>query len=96
MSKLSHFDDAGEARMVDVSAKPATRREAEASVFVVLNAETLAALGHESAWVVHSLGLDELTVARPHARPRLQQAMRNAVLRYLIPVLTESKAGSRS
>jgi cyclic pyranopterin monophosphate synthase len=44
MSKLSHFDHAGEARMVDVSAKPATRREAEASVFVALNAETLAAL----------------------------------------------------
>ena len=37
--------------------------------------------------------LDELTVASPHARPRLQQAMRNAVLRYLTPVLTESKAG---
>ena len=35
--------------------------------------------------------LDELTVASPHARPRLQQAMRNAVLRYLTPVLTESK-----
>ncbi|MFP5228447.1 MAG: cyclic pyranopterin monophosphate synthase MoaC [Acidobacteriota bacterium] len=46
MSKLSHFDDAGDARMVDVSAKPATRREAEASVFVALNAETLAALPH--------------------------------------------------
>jgi cyclic pyranopterin phosphate synthase len=46
MSKLSHFDDAGKARMVDVSAKPATRREAEASVFVALNAETLAALPH--------------------------------------------------
>ncbi|HVT96660.1 MAG TPA: cyclic pyranopterin monophosphate synthase MoaC [Acidobacteriaceae bacterium] len=44
MSKLSHFDDAGEARMVDVSAKAVTRREAEASVFVALNAETLAAL----------------------------------------------------
>jgi len=26
-------------------------------------AETLAALGHESAWIVHGLGLDELTVA---------------------------------
>jgi AcrR family transcriptional regulator len=37
--------------------------------------------------------LDELTVASPHARPRLQQAMRNAVLRYLTPVLTEWKAG---
>jgi len=33
------------------------------------------------------------TVASPHARPRLQQAMRNAVLRYLTPVLTESKTG---
>jgi len=37
--------------------------------------------------------LDELTVASPYARPRLQQAMRNAILRYLTPVLTESKAG---
>jgi cyclic pyranopterin phosphate synthase len=44
MSKLSHFDDAGEARMVDVSAKTATRREAEASAFVALNPATLAAL----------------------------------------------------
>jgi cyclic pyranopterin monophosphate synthase len=46
MSKLSHFDDAGEARMVDVSGKAATRREAEASAFVALSAETLAALPH--------------------------------------------------
>jgi cyclic pyranopterin monophosphate synthase len=44
MGKLSHFDDAGEARMVDVSAKAATRREAEASAFVSLSAEALAAL----------------------------------------------------
>jgi hypothetical protein len=36
--------------------------------------------------------LDELSVTLTHARPRLQQAMRNAVLRYLTPVLTESKA----
>jgi hypothetical protein len=35
--------------------------------------------------------LDELTVAPPRTRPRLQQAMRNAVLRYLTPVLAESK-----
>lgn len=46
MSKLSHFDEAGEARMVDVSAKSATRREAEASAFVSLSAEVLAALPH--------------------------------------------------
>jgi len=42
--KLSHFDSAGQAKMVDVSQKPSTRREAEASAFVVLNPEVLAAL----------------------------------------------------
>ena len=44
MAKLSHFNDAGQARMVDVSAKAATRREAEASAFVALSPEVLAAL----------------------------------------------------
>ncbi|HTV81037.1 MAG TPA: cyclic pyranopterin monophosphate synthase MoaC [Acidobacteriaceae bacterium] len=44
MSKLSHFDEAGEARMVDVSAKAVTRREAEASAFVAISAEALEAL----------------------------------------------------
>ena len=44
MNKLSHFDDAGEARMVDVSRKPTTRREAEASVFVAMSPDALAAL----------------------------------------------------
>ena len=44
MSKLSHFDSSGEARMVDVSGKPVTRREAEATAFVELSAEVLAAL----------------------------------------------------
>ncbi len=42
--KLSHFDAAGHARMVDVSAKSATRREAIASAFVELNEAVLAAL----------------------------------------------------
>ena len=42
--KLSHYDHAGRARMVDVSAKPATRREAEASAFVAVKPEVLAAL----------------------------------------------------
>jgi cyclic pyranopterin monophosphate synthase len=32
--KLSHYDSAGRARMVDVSHKSATRRQAEASAFV--------------------------------------------------------------
>ena len=42
--KLSHFDDAGNARMVDVSAKRNTRREATAQAFVVLRKKVLAAL----------------------------------------------------
>jgi cyclic pyranopterin phosphate synthase len=42
--KLSHLDKAGRAKMVDVSAKPATRREAEAVAFVELSREVLAAL----------------------------------------------------
>jgi cyclic pyranopterin phosphate synthase len=44
MSKLSHYDSTGNARMVDVSGKTVTRREAEASAFVGLSAEVLAAL----------------------------------------------------
>jgi cyclic pyranopterin phosphate synthase len=44
MEKLSHYDAEGSAHMVDVSAKPATRREAEASAFVVLSEAVLAAL----------------------------------------------------
>ncbi len=42
--KLSHYDRAGRARMVDVSSKTATRREAEASAFVAMKREVLAAL----------------------------------------------------
>jgi cyclic pyranopterin phosphate synthase len=44
MEKLSHYDAEGSAHMVDVSAKAATRREAEASAFVVLSDAVLAAL----------------------------------------------------
>jgi cyclic pyranopterin phosphate synthase len=43
-NKLSHYDKAGRARMVDVSGKSATRREAEASGFVAANPAVLAAL----------------------------------------------------
>ena len=42
--KLSHYDGAGRARMVDVSGKSPTRREAEASAFVALSPAVLAAL----------------------------------------------------
>src|ERR1700693_2375995 len=42
--KLSHYDDAGHARMVDISAKIPTRREAEASAFVSMPPAVLKAL----------------------------------------------------
>ena len=42
--KLSHYDAAGRARMVDVSDKAATRREAEASAFVQMPPAVLKAL----------------------------------------------------
>jgi len=42
--KLSHFDEAGRASMVDVSGKTATRREARASAFVELSDAVLKAL----------------------------------------------------
>src|SRR5579864_4620066 len=44
MPKLSHYDRAGQARMVDVSGKAATKREAEATGFVAVKAEVLRAL----------------------------------------------------
>ena len=43
-TKLSHYDAAGRARMVDVSGKAATRREAEASAFVRMTPAVLKAL----------------------------------------------------
>jgi cyclic pyranopterin phosphate synthase len=42
--KLSHYDSQGRARMVDVSAKRATRREAEASAFVAMSKAVMRAL----------------------------------------------------
>ena len=42
--KLSHYDGSGRASMVDVSSKIATRREAEASAYVVLKPAVLKAL----------------------------------------------------
>ncbi len=42
--KLSHYDRSGRARMVDVSAKTPAAREAEASAFVAMKPEVLAAL----------------------------------------------------
>jgi cyclic pyranopterin monophosphate synthase len=42
--KLSHYDPVGRARMVDVSRKVPTRREAEASAFVCMKPAVLKAL----------------------------------------------------
>ncbi|MGD0988845.1 MAG: cyclic pyranopterin monophosphate synthase MoaC [Candidatus Sulfotelmatobacter sp.] len=44
VTKPSHYDDSGRARMVDVSGKSASRREAEASAFVVIKPEVLRSL----------------------------------------------------
>jgi cyclic pyranopterin monophosphate synthase len=44
MSKLSHFDSAGQPRMVDVGAKTETRRTARAHAFVRMNRKVLDAL----------------------------------------------------
>lgn len=59
MSKLTHVNDAGEASMVDVSAKAVTAREARAEGFVRMRPETLTLIeegGHKKG--------DVLSVAR--------------------------------
>jgi cyclic pyranopterin phosphate synthase len=42
--KLSHYDESGRARMVDVSAKAPSKRVAEASAFVAMSPKVLKAL----------------------------------------------------
>jgi cyclic pyranopterin phosphate synthase len=44
MKKLSHYDDAGRVRMVDVTAKPSTSRTATAHAFVRMQRATLASV----------------------------------------------------
>ena len=44
MSKLTHLDESGAARMVDVGGKPATARRAVASGRIAMSAEALAAI----------------------------------------------------
>jgi cyclic pyranopterin phosphate synthase len=44
MSRLSHYDSAGDARMVDVGGKAETRRTAKAHAFVKMSREVLEAL----------------------------------------------------
>jgi len=49
LSRLTHTDEVGAARMVDVSAKAETVREAVAKGRVVMQAETLALIGQNKA-----------------------------------------------
>jgi cyclic pyranopterin phosphate synthase len=44
MKRLSHYDDAGRASMVDVSGKQVTKRTARASAFVAMSKAVLKAL----------------------------------------------------
>ena len=44
MAKLTHLDESGKARMVDVGHKPVSAREAVAEGFIILQRATLAAI----------------------------------------------------
>jgi cyclic pyranopterin phosphate synthase len=48
MSKLTHLDDSGAARMVDISAKAATRREAVAEGFIHIAQDALQAIANQA------------------------------------------------
>ena len=48
MSKLTHLDDSGAARMVDISAKTATRREAVAEGFIHVAKDALQAIADQA------------------------------------------------
>ena len=49
MGRLSHLDEAGAARMVDISGKEASKRVAIAAATVLVNADTLAAVRTNAA-----------------------------------------------
>lgn len=59
-SGLTHFDDQGQAHMVDVSAKPVTDRVAVAEGFVRMGAETLALITEGRAKKGDVLGIARL------------------------------------
>lgn len=48
MSKLTHLDDSGAARMVDISTKPPTRREAKAEGFIHVAKNALQAIAEQA------------------------------------------------
>jgi cyclic pyranopterin phosphate synthase len=49
MGELTHIDEKGAARMVDVGAKPVSHRTAVASAFIAMRPETLAMIGEGRA-----------------------------------------------
>jgi cyclic pyranopterin phosphate synthase len=59
MTKLNHLDEHGAARMVDVSEKPATVREAQAEAFILLSPEA-----YETALAPQTPKGDVLATAR--------------------------------
>jgi len=60
MARFTHFDDAGKARMVDVSEKPETERQATASGAVIVAPETLAMIEGGTAKKGDVLGIARL------------------------------------
>ncbi len=48
MKELSHFDDAGKIKMVDISAKEASLRRAVATAKVIMSDETIAAVQNQT------------------------------------------------
>ncbi len=58
--RLTHFDEAGRAAMVDVSAKPATTRTAEARARVLMQPETLKLIEEGTAAKGDVLGVARL------------------------------------
>ena len=66
MSQLTHINAAGEAHMVDVSAKAETVREARAEAFVTMRSETLAMIidgRHHKGDVFAGVEMEALTAA---------------------------------
>lgn len=67
MTELTHFDDAGKARMVDVGPKPITHRSARASACVKMLPETLKLIrdgGHKKGDVLAVARLAGISAAK--------------------------------
>ena len=68
MAGLTHFNSRGEARMVDVGDKPATRRVAVAEGFIRMQPETLALIQSGSAKKGDVIGIARIAVAEGYIR----------------------------